>query len=148
MSARLSSPVTVRLSARQRTLIAVTFALALLVFTAGMGLATNAAGDTRTATATATATVSRVAVARPIATVTPVIASPCQMLRLLPGYRYRYQGATVTEPTGDVRYREMTTDGVRGAALHSACRAMVRDQVRAGGAPAPVLAVYRELRLG
>lgn len=75
----------------------------------------------------------------------PVTLRPCQVLRTLPGYSYRTQGATVTEPTGAVRYREIVSDGVSGTALQSACRTVATEQVRHNGAPAPVLAVWREV---
>lgn len=104
-----------------------TFAVSLLIFAGGMGAAT-ASGVAPAAA--------------------PVSVRPCQMLRMLPGYVYRYQGATITEPTGAVRYGEMLADGVHGAAMQASCRRQVQAQIASNGAPAPTLRVYRELRLG
>lgn len=72
----------------------------------------------------------------------------CQVLRTLPAYVYRYQGATVNEPTGAARYREVVLDGLTGANLQRVCKAQVDQQVASRGAPAPVLGVLRELHYG
>jgi hypothetical protein len=74
-----------------------------------------------------------------------VTARHCQVLRTLPAYVYRYQGATVYEPTGAARYREVLTDGLRGDNLQRVCRAQVNQQVESHGASAPTLVVLREL---
>jgi hypothetical protein len=54
-------------------------------------------------------------------------------------------GAAIHEPTGGVRYREVLADGVRGAQLQTACRAMVTEQLRDHGAPKTTLAVLHEI---
>jgi hypothetical protein len=60
---------------------------------------------------------------------------PCVILRALPGYTYRYQGATITEPSGKARYQELLADHVHGAQLQTACRAMINQQASHGAVP-------------
>lgn len=79
------------------------------------------------------------------ATSSSVTVRHCQMLRTLPAYVYRYQSATVNQPTGAARYREIVTDGLRGDNLQRVCRAQVNQQVESRGAPASTLAVLRDL---
>lgn len=76
---------------------------------------------------------------------TSVTVRHCQVLRTLPGYSYTYQGATVTEPSGAARYRELVADGVGGRNLQAACRVQVGQQLDARGASAPTLGVLAEL---
>lgn len=74
-----------------------------------------------------------------------VTVKHCQMLRTLPAYVYRYQGATVYEPTGAARYREIVADGVPGTVIQRVCKAQIDQQVEAYGAPTPTLQVLRDL---
>lgn len=96
------------------------------------------------ATAPAAKTTAAAPFARPVARpVTWVVARPCQVLRTLPAYRYREQGATITMPTGAARYADAAAD-VRGVELERACRLMVTEQRTHKGAPAATLTVLRE----
>jgi hypothetical protein len=107
-----------------------------IIVAALCAMATTGVGLVSHAPATASATSSSVTVRH------------CQVLRTLPTYVYRYQGATVYMPSGAARYREVVVDGLRGDNLQRVCKAQVNQQVRSNGAPAPVVNVLRELSYG
>lgn len=49
----------------------------------------------------------------------------CDVLYQLPAYTYKYQGATIGNPSGKAELKDLTADGVKGKDRQTACKYMV-----------------------
>lgn len=96
------------------------FVVALVVV---FGVGVSAAEASAAPAGTAAGAVKSVRAAVP----SPVERGMCDVLAQLPGYSYRYQGATVRVPSGKALLKELSADGVKGSARARACKALVGE---------------------